>query len=187
MHVVTAFAVGHSITLALGALGYVAVPTRVVESLIALSILVSGVHAVRPLARGGEVWIAGGFGLMHGLAFAALLGGLDLGRGSLVTALLGFNLGIELTQLLVVALVMPSLAVLSRTRLYPAVRIVLAGSGCVLAAFWLAERTTLISANPVEEVSAALVAHPMSAAAVLAVLAAAARAVTPQRTAPCPP
>lgn len=133
VHVVTAFAVGHSITLALGALGYVSAPTRVVESLIALSILVSGVHAIRPLVPGGEAWIAAGFGLMHGLAFAALLGDLDLGRGSLVATLLGFNIGIELTQLMVVALLMPSLLVLSRTRIYRAVRLAVAAMGVVLA------------------------------------------------------
>jgi hypothetical protein len=67
VHVVTAFAVGHSITLALAALGYLSVPTRVVESLIALSILAAGVHAIKAIVRGGEVWIAAGFGLMHGL------------------------------------------------------------------------------------------------------------------------
>jgi HupE/UreJ protein len=172
VHVVTAFAVGHSITLALAALGYLTVPTRLVESMIALSILVSGVHAVRPVVRRGEVWIATGFGLMHGLAFAALLGGLDLGRGSLVTELLGFNLGIELTQLIVVALVMPSLMVLSRTPLYPMVRTTLAGCGIVLAAAWLAERTTLIATDPLEPVSTTLVAHPFLAAAALAGIAA---------------
>ncbi|MFI6073894.1 HupE/UreJ family protein [Actinoplanes sp. NPDC051343] len=57
--------------------------------------------------------------LMHGLAFAALLGGLDLGRGPLVVSLLGFDLGIELTQLILVALLMPSLLLLSRIRLHP--------------------------------------------------------------------
>lgn len=108
---------------------------------------------------------------MHGLAFAALLGGLDLNRGSLVTELLGFNLGIELTQLVVVALVMPSLLVLSRTQLYPAVRTILAGSGILLAAAWLAERTTLITANPLEPISTMLVAHSFVAAATLACLA----------------
>ncbi|BCY09865.1 HupE/UreJ family protein [Actinoplanes sp. L3-i22] len=173
VHVVTAFAIGHSITLALGALGYVAVPTRVVESLIALSILVSGVHAIRPLVPGGEAWIAAGFGLMHGLAFAALIGDLGLGRGSLVADLLGFNLGIELTQLIVVALLMPSLLVLSRTRFYPVVRTALAGAGIVLAAAWLAERTTLIAANPIDPVTDALVAHPFAVAVALAALAAA--------------
>jgi hypothetical protein len=177
VHVATAFAVGHSITLALAALGYVSVPTRVVEAMIALSILVSGVHAIRPIARGDEVWIATGFGLMHGLAFAALLGGLDLSRGSLVTELLGFNLGIELMQLVVVVLVMPSLMVLSRTRLYSAVRTILAGSGIVLASAWLAERTTLITADPLEPISTALVTHPYVAAAALACLAVAARTV----------
>jgi hypothetical protein len=172
VHVVSAFAVGHSITLALAALGYITVPTRVVESLIALSILVSGIHAIRPLARGGEAWIATGFGLMHGLAFAALLGGLDLGRGSLVADLLGFNLGIELTQLMVVALLMPSLLVLSRTRLYPAVRLGAAGVGIVLAATWLAERTTLFPDNPLNPVSDALIAHPFVVAGTVAAVAA---------------
>ncbi len=173
-HVVTAFAIGHSITLALGALGYVSAPARVVESLIAVSILVSGVHAIRPLVRGGEAWIAAGFGLMHGLAFAALIGDLGLDRGSLVADLFGFNLGIELTQLLVVVLLMPSLLVLSRTRAYPAVRVTLAGAGIVLASAWLAERTTLISSNPLNVVTEALVAHPFVVAGTLAVAAAAA-------------
>jgi HupE/UreJ protein len=118
---------------------------------------------------------------MHGLAFAALLGGFDLGRGSLVTELLGFNLGIELAQLIVVALVMPSLMVLSRTALYPAVRTTLAGCGIVLAAAWLAERTTLIAADPLEPVSATLVAHPLLAAAVLGGLAATAWTVQRRR------
>jgi hypothetical protein len=172
VHVVTAFAVGHSITLALAALGYVSAPTRLVESLIALSILVSGLHAFRPLDRGGETWIAAGFGLMHGLAFAALLGQLDLGGGSLVTELLGFNLGIELTQLIVVALIMPSLMALSRTQAYPAVRLALASFGVVLAAAWLAERTRLLNANPLEGLSTALVAHPFAVAAALACAAA---------------
>jgi HupE / UreJ protein len=168
VHLVTAFAVGHSITLGLAALGYLHVPARLVESMIALSILVSGVHAIRPIVRGGETWIAAGFGLMHGLAFAALLGQLDLSGSSLVTELLGFNLGIELTQLIVVALVMPSLLVLSRTRAYPAFRTALAGFGVVLAVAWLAERTTLISASPFEGFSTALVAHPFVVAAALA-------------------
>jgi hypothetical protein len=182
VHVVTAFAVGHSITLAMAALGYLSAPTRLVESMIALSILVSAVHAVRPIVRGGEVWIAAGFGLMHGLAFAALLGALDLGRGSLVTELLGFNLGIELTQLIVVALIMPSLIVLSRTQLYPLVRTALAGSGIVLATAWLAERTTLLTVNPLDGIAAALVAHPFLVAATLACAAANTWAVPRWRT-----
>lgn len=102
VHVVTAFAIGHSVTLALATLGLVRLPTRLVESLIALSILVAALHALRPLAPGGEARIAFGFGLVHGLAFATLLGDLGLSGVALVSSLLGFNLGIEATQLLVV-------------------------------------------------------------------------------------
>ncbi|WP_436535469.1 HupE/UreJ family protein [Actinoplanes sp. HUAS TT8] len=171
VHVVSAFAVGHSITLALAALGYLSVPSRPVEALIALSVLVSGVHAIRPLVPGGETWIAAGFGLMHGFAFAALIDQLGLTRGSLVTNLLGFNLGIELTQLIVVALVMPSLLVLSRTGAYPWIRRGLAGGGIVLAGAWFAERTTLIATNPLNRVADQLVEHPFALAALLAATA----------------
>ena len=65
VHVVTAFAIGHSTTLALATLGLVHLPSRLVESLIAVSILVSAVHALRPLVPGGEAWIAAGFGLVR--------------------------------------------------------------------------------------------------------------------------
>jgi hypothetical protein len=172
VHVVTAFAIGHSITLALGALGWVHLPSRLVESGIALSVLVSAVHAIRPLVRRGEVLIAGSFGLLHGLAFATLLTEMRLSRGGLVTTLLGFNLGIELTQLLVVALVMmPSLVLLSRTPAYPAFRTALAGLGAVLAAAWLADRSGLISTNPLEPVGEVLVLHPIALAVALAAIA----------------
>jgi hypothetical protein len=98
---------------------------------------------------------------MHGLAFATLLGGLDVGTGSLVTELLGFNLGIELSQLFVVALIMPSLIVLSGTRLYRVVRTALVGLGILLAAAWLAERTTLIRTNPLDVVATILGDTPL--------------------------
>lgn len=143
VRVVTAFAVGHSITLALAATGVVHLPTRPVEALVAASIGVSALHALRPLVPRGEVLIAAGFGLVHGLAFASAIGDLDLDRGSLVMTLLGFNLGIEATQLLVVALVMPSLLLLARTRPYPAVRVALALVGLVFSASWVRRRPGL--------------------------------------------
>ncbi|QNG38757.1 HupE/UreJ family protein [Geodermatophilaceae bacterium NBWT11] len=171
LHVVTAFAVGHSITLALAALGYVHVDSRVVESLIAVSILASAVHAMKPLVPGGEAAIAAGFGLVHGLAFAAVIDDLGLDRGSLVVQLLGFNLGIELTQLIVVALVMPSLLLLSRTRLYPAVRLTGAAISAALALGWLAERTGLLSSNVLDGMGELPVARGLAIAGGLAALA----------------
>lgn len=180
VHVVSAFAVGHSLTLALAGAGVIDLPTRPVETLIALSIAVSAVHALRPLVARGEVLIAGGFGLVHGLAFATLIGDLGLGRGSLVTTLLGFNLGIELTQLLVVALVMPSLIVLARTAVYPAFRIAVALLGLLFSVSWMLERATLTSSDPFESVQTWLVGHPLLVAASLAALAAVARYLAPR-------
>ena len=140
LKVVTAFTLGHSITLALAALGLVRVPSRPIEVLIAVSIFVSAIHALRPLFPGREAAIAAFFGLIHGLAFATTLGELGLGRWERVTGILGFNLGIETMQLIVVAAVMPSLVLLSRTRSYSVLRI----SGALFAGFaslgWIAER-----------------------------------------------
>src|SRR6202000_2245276 len=73
LRVVSAFTLGHSLTLLLGATGWWHAPERLVEPLIAVSILVSAVHALRPLFPGKEPWIAAFFGLIHGLAFASTL------------------------------------------------------------------------------------------------------------------
>lgn len=140
LKVVTAFTIGHSITLALAALGLVHVPSRPIEVLIAVSIFVSAVHALRPLFPGREALIAAFFGLIHGLAFAATLGELGLGRWERVGGILAFNLGIETMQLIVVAAVMPSLVLLSRRKAYSVLRI----GGALFAGFaslgWIAER-----------------------------------------------
>jgi hypothetical protein len=119
LRVVTAFTLGHSITLAAAALGLVQVPSQPIEVLIAISILVSAAHAFRPLFPRREAAIAAFFGLIHGLAFAATLNQLGLGRWERVAGILAFNLGIETMQLIVVAAIMPSLVLISRTRAYP--------------------------------------------------------------------
>jgi hypothetical protein len=141
-----AFTLGHSVTLALGAVG-VPAPQQVVEAAIAVSILVAAVHAVRPVFPGREALVAAGFGLVHGLAFSATLRALDLSGTHLVLALLGFNLGIELMQLAVVALVLPPLVLLARTPRYAAVRLAAAVLTGVAACGWLVDR--LGHANPV--------------------------------------
>jgi HupE / UreJ protein len=182
LHVVTAFAIGHSITLALATFGLVHPPAALIESLIAASILVSAIHALRPIVPGGEALIAGGFGLVHGLAFATLLGDLGLKGTNLVSLLLGFNLGIELTQILVVALIMPSLWVLSRTGLYATIRTCFALFGIVVSGGWLLNRTSLLSSDPFARLEALAISHPILIAASLAVFAACARvASSPHR------
>jgi hypothetical protein len=140
LRVVTAFTVGHSITLALAAVGLVRVPSRPIEVLIAVSILVSAVHALRPIFAGREAGIAAFFGLIHGLAFAATLGDLGLGWWDRIASILAFNLGIEAMQLVVVAAFMPSLVLLSRTRAYSGLRIGGALFAGLAAVGWIAER-----------------------------------------------
>lgn len=140
--IVTAFTIGHSFTLILGALNWVRLPAQPVEILIALSILVSAIHAVRPLFPGREPWVAAGFGLVHGLAFAGTLTNLQLDTGPMALSILGFNLGIELMQLFVIALTIPWLLLLSRTPAYRPVRLIGAFLGAVAAIAWIAERVS---------------------------------------------
>ncbi|MEG9433735.1 HupE/UreJ family protein [Terriglobus sp. ADX1] len=138
--IVTAFTIGHSLTLTLAAMNFVHVPARPVEVFIAVSILVSAVHALRPIFPGREAWIAAFFGLIHGLAFASTLDRLGLARWDRVLGILSFNLGIETMQLLVVAFVLPSLLLMSRTRAYSAFRITGAAFASVASAMWIVER-----------------------------------------------
>lgn len=153
--VVTAFTAGHSVTLAAGAMNWVHVPARPIEVLIAFSILVSAIHALRPIFPGREPVIAGCFGLVHGLAFATTLAELGLGRWERVASIFGFNLGIETMQLVVVATAMPSLLLLSRTRLYPAIRTGGAVFAGTAATGWIAQRLWGI-ANPTDAIVTAL-------------------------------
>lgn len=157
LRIVTAFTIGHSITLALAALGLVRVPSRPIEVLIAISILLSAVHALRPLFPGREARVAAFFGLIHGLAFATTLGELGLGRWDRVTGILAFNLGIETMQLIVVAATLPSLVLLSRTRAYPFLRVGGAFFAGIASLGWIAERLFNVH-NPIG-VAVDIVAH----------------------------
>lgn len=138
--ITTAFTVGHSLTLLLGTLRIVNVPDAPIEALIAVSILVSAIHALRPIFPGRELVIAGGFGLIHGLAFSYTLAELNLSPWQTALSLLGFNLGIEAMQLVVIAVTMPWLILLARTPLYPPVRVVGASLAALASLGWLGDR-----------------------------------------------
>ena len=102
---VSAFTLAHTVTLALGALGLVAISPAIVEPLIAASIVFVAVENI--FARGLNRWrpvIVFGFGLLHGLGFASVLGEYGLPDGAFLPALIGFNIGVELGQLTVIAL-----------------------------------------------------------------------------------
>jgi HupE / UreJ protein len=167
--VVTAFTLGHSITLVFGALGWVRLPGALVESAIALSILVSAIHAFVPVFRGREVLIAGGFGLVHGLAFASTLADFGLDPWTMVSSVLGFNLGIEAVQLLVILAAMPWLVLLARSRVYGPCRITGAALTGIAASAWLAERA-FGWANPIVPLVESAAAHALWLLAALVVL-----------------
>ena len=158
LKIVTAFTVGHSLTLALGGLGWVRWPSQPIEVLIAVSILVSAIHAIRPIFPGREPLIAASFGLIHGLAFAGTIAEYGFSPWYLGLSILGFNLGIELMQLAVVAVIIPWLILLSRTRFYTPVRLVGAVFGGTAALAWIGERT-FAWPNPFETVVNGLAHH----------------------------
>ena len=140
LKIVTAFTVGHSLTLILGTVFRADLPVQPVEALIAVSILISAFHALRPLFPKREMLVAGGFGLIHGMAFSFTLSQLNLSTTQIVLSLLGFNLGIEAMQLFIIALTMPWLILLARTPFYTPLRVVGASLAGVAALGWLAER-----------------------------------------------
>lgn len=169
--VTLAFTLGHSVTLALGVFG-LPVPQQVIEVLIAVSILVAAVHAWRPLFAGKEALVAGLFGLVHGMAFSTTLTELGLSGGQLVLSLLGFNVGIELMQLAVVALVLPALLILARTRASAPLRTAAASLTALAAVGWALDRvgvSTPLAAvgNSIGAVSPWLLAGMWAAAAVV--------------------
>jgi hypothetical protein len=142
LKIVTAFTIGHSITLLLGALGWLSLPGQLVEILIAVSILVSAIHAIYPIFPGRETLVAAGFGLIHGLAFASVLSNLDLSFRALALSILGFNLGIELMQLFIIIIIVPWLILLSLTPVYKWFRISAAILAGVAALGWITQRVS---------------------------------------------
>ncbi|MFT3907485.1 MAG: HupE/UreJ family protein [Steroidobacteraceae bacterium] len=170
LRIVTGFTLGHSLTLALAALGLITPPVRLIEILVAVSILVSALHAIRPFYAGRETWIATGFGLVHGMAFAEALGGFGYDSGALVLSLASFNLGIEAMQLAIVALCLPWLMLLARTSWYALLRLPLAGVAAAAALAWIGQRAFNLP-NPLEPLLEALAAHAWWLLAALAALA----------------
>lgn len=140
---VTSFTVAHSLTLALAALDVVDLPSRLVESAIALTVVLAAIANLWAFTEGERWGPAFALGLVHGFGFSSVLKDSGLRGTSLVAELFGFNLGVEAGQLMFVAVVVPVCFALSRLRAYPwLVRLgslVIAGYGLV----WLYQRALL--------------------------------------------
>jgi hypothetical protein len=141
LRIITAFTLAHSVTLALAATGLVHVPVRPVEMAIALSIVIAGLLNLFPAAARARLALAFGFGLIHGFGFANALAELGSTGARLVPTLAGFNIGVELAQISLVALVLPVLLRARHSGFYawrfmPAASLAAAMAG----AAWLAAR-----------------------------------------------
>lgn len=148
LKIVTAFTLAHSVTLALATLGIVTPPPRLVEPVIALSIVAVGISNLRalrgagPAAGDARVWVALGFGFVHGFGFASVLHDFGLPRAALGASLFAFNAGVEVGQACIVGVVAPLLALLRLRDPAHAPRVVTVGSLVVALAggYWFVER-----------------------------------------------
>lgn len=137
---VTCFTVAHSVTLGMAVLGWVHVPDTIIEPLIALSIVYAAAETALARERRHQPYVVFGFGLVHGLGFATNLSLTGDTGGALAGGLLGFNLGIEAGQLLVIAVVFPCLLLLRRRDWSTHAQLATAAVAAALGLFWFVER-----------------------------------------------
>jgi hydrogenase/urease accessory protein HupE len=143
LRIVTAFTIGHSITLSLAALNIVTPPSTLIEPAIALSIVFVGVdNLIRGNGRDLRAWVALAFGLVHGFGFASVLREFGLPKEALRWSLFSFNVGVEIGQLAVVAVVASSLAAVRRRSPRAGKHVATVGSVVVIAAggYWFVQR-----------------------------------------------
>lgn len=141
--IVTMFTIAHSVTLTLAALDVIRLPSQLVESIIAASIAVAALHNLFPVVKVREWMIAFAFGLFHGFGFASVMGDIGMGQERMVLSVLGFNLGVELGQIAIIAVIFPVLYLIRTQRWYVPV-VVRLGSVLLIGAalVWFVERVT---------------------------------------------
>jgi len=139
--VVTAFTIAHSITLTLATLDVVSLPSRWVEASIALSVVLAALNNLFPVILKGRWLIAFAFGLIHGFGFATVLSDLQLDGITLILALIGFNLGVEIGQISILSIYIPLSYLMRRTWFYKYI-IFYVGSILIIciASVWFVER-----------------------------------------------
>ena len=141
LKVVTAFTVAHSITLTLATLHVVSLPSRWVEAAIAFSVILAALNNVFPVVLKYRWLVAFSFGLIHGFGFAAVLADLGLQGITLVLALIGFNLGVEIGQIGILSVYIPISYAIRNTRFYKYIVFYIGSILIVcIAGAWLAER-----------------------------------------------
>ncbi len=138
--VVTFFTIAHTITLTLASLELVVLPSRLVESIIAFSIGLAAFHNIKPIFKLKDWIIAFIFGLFHGFGFASVLGDLGLTNEFLTLSLLGFNVGVEIGQLVIIAAIFPILYLIRKLKFYPKFLVYLSIVLIMISLYWFIER-----------------------------------------------
>jgi hypothetical protein len=139
LEIVTAFTLAHSITLVVSAVGLFTLPSRYVETAIALSVVAA---AVNNLTRAIDArWaVAFALGLLHGFGFSTVLIDAGLDSKQLIAPMLGFNIGVELGQAAIVAVVVPVLFIIRKTKMYLALLWGGSAAVAIIASYWAVQR-----------------------------------------------
>lgn len=141
VRIVTAFTLAHSVTLSIATLDILTIPERIIEPLIAASIVWVALENLLVAEPDRRRWVwSFFFGLVHGFGFASALGELGLKGSAIVRALVGFNVGVEIGQLIFVAVFLPALAVLKRGRGASLTPRIASVAVAVVGSYWLVER-----------------------------------------------
>jgi hypothetical protein len=142
--IVTLFTIAHSITLSLAALNVIELPSRLVESVIALSIAIAALDILFPIFHRKIGWVVFFFGLFHGFGFASVLSHLGLLGEYMALSLFGFNLGVEIGQVVVICFIFPVLYVIRQYDFYPKAIMRFGAVALILmAVVWFVERAFL--------------------------------------------
>ena len=138
--VITFFTIAHTITLTLASLEIVMLPSQLVESIIAFSIGLAAYHNIRPIFKMKDWIIAFIFGLFHGFGFASVLSDLGLTGEFLTLSLLGFNVGVEIGQLAIIAAIFPLLFVIRTYKFYSKFLVYMSVLLIIISLYWFIER-----------------------------------------------
>ncbi len=139
--IVTAFVAAHAVALTLAALGLLHLPDALIETVIAASTTLAAANIVFPVFRGRTWWVVFGLSLFHGMAFAGALTDLGVLGEHLALSVVAFNLGIEVGQVLIVAVLFPLLFLVGRLKVYRKLVLPVAAAGLILiSGVWVIER-----------------------------------------------
>ena len=139
--IVTVFTVAHSVTISMATLGVISIGSRLVESIIAISIGIAALNILLPRIGSNSAWVVLAFGLFHGFGFASVLRELAIPEEYLLWSLVGFNVGVEIGQLTIVGVVVPILFVIRNAAFYSRLLMPIGATALILVSlYWFTER-----------------------------------------------